>query len=312
MRNFAALGRASLVARVAGIVVAICCGLFVATPPAEAAEAYLVGAGDIVKCGNKYMRNAEATARLLDRFFGNLNGEEQAAVFTFGDNAYKRGGAEEFSDCYDPTWGRHKERTRPAVGNHEYKTPDAEPYYAYFGDRAGEPKKGYYSYELGDWHVVVLNTVCNEVGGCNEGSAQYDWLLGDLEQNDKRCVLAYSHHPLFSSGKHGGEEAIRPLFRLLYENGAVALVSGHDHHYERFAPQDHEGHLDREYGVRQFIVGTGGRELRRVGRARPNSELRSREAFGVIGFRLLPDRYEWEFHPVDGEQFTDSGEGVCR
>jgi len=311
MRAFAVFGGSSPTARFAGIAFAVASGLFVSPLPAQAAEAYLVGAGDIAKCGDKYMRNAEATARLLDRFFENLNGEE-AVVFTAGDTAYKRGRTEEFSDCYDPTWGRHKERTRPAVGNHEYKTRDAAPYYAYFGDRAGDPKQGYYSYELGDWHIVVLNTVCKKVGGCDEGSPQYEWLLSDLEQNDKRCVLAYSHHPMFSSGKHGGEKAVRPLFRLLHQNGAEAFVSGHDHNYERFAPQDPEGKADSEHGVRQFVVGTGGRELRRVGRASANSEVLSREAYGVISFRLLPDSYEWEFHPIAGEQFTDSGEGVCR
>ena len=283
-------------------------------PPAvcKAAEAYVIGAGDIARCGKEYLPNAEATTKLLDGFFHELPARTPAAVITFGDNAYKKGRTEEFANCYDPTWGRHKERTRPSVGNHEYKTRGAKPYYDYFGEAAGDPEKGYYSYDLGDWHLISLNTLCKKIGGCDEDSQQYRWLVEDLKKTDNKCVLAYSHHPLFSSGHHGGDKGVRPLFQALYDAGVELYVSGHEHHYERFAPQDPEGNADPRRGVRQFIVGTGGRELRRIGRGRPNSELRSRETYGVIRFRLLEDRYEWEFLPVEGSDFTDSGEGVCR
>jgi hypothetical protein len=277
----------------------------------EAAEAYVIGAGDIARCGNKFLPNAEATAKLLDGFLEPLPESTPAVVITFGDNAYKKGSTEEFANCYGPTWGRHKDRTRPSVGNHEYKTHGAKPYYDYFGETAGDPNEGYYSFDLGDWHLISLNTVCDKTGGCGEGSSQYRWLVEDLQKTDMKCVMAYSHHPLFSSGHHGGDKRVRPLFQALYNAGVELYISGHEHHYERFGPQDPSGNADLERGVRQFIVGTGGRELRRIGRGRPNSELRSRESYGVIRFRLLENRYEWVFIPVEGSSLTDSGEGVC-
>ena len=286
--------------------------LMVLTPVSEAAEAYVIGAGDIARCGKKYLSNAEATAKLLDGFFEQLPEGTPATVITFGDNAYPKGRTKEFANCYDPTWGRHKARTRPSVGNHEYKSRSAKPYYDYFGETAGDPREGYYSYDLGDWHLISLNTVCKKTAGCDEDSPQYRWLVEDLQKTDKKCVMSYSHHPLFSSGYHGGDEKVRPLFQALHDAGVELYVSGHEHHYERFGPQDPDGNADPERGVRQFIVGTGGRELRRIGRGRPNSELRSQESYGVIRFRLLEDRYEWEFLPVEGSDFTDSGEGACR
>jgi hypothetical protein len=275
----------------------------------------MIGAGDIAKCG-KQLADAEQTARLLDRFFGDYSssGEQkpdQAVVFTLGDNAYTRGTAREFAECYDRTWGRHKEHTRPAVGNHEYRTRDARPYYNYFGNAAGEPGKGYYSYDLGDWHIVVLNTVCVVVKGCGPGSPQYQWLVQDLKQNPRRCTLAYMHHPLFSSGKHGGERQILPLVEVLYEAGADVLLAGHEHNYERFAPQSPIGKFDPERGLRQFIVGTGGRERRKIRRPVPNSEVRDRSTYGVLQLSLHPDSYDWEFIPVAGGEFRDSGSGQC-
>jgi predicted phosphohydrolase len=269
--------------------------------PAEPEAAVLVGAGDIAYC--KQIEGARATARLLDAIPG--------TVFTLGDHAYEDGTAREFAECYDPTWGRHRARTRPAAGNHDYHTPRAAPYFAYFGSAAGEPGKGYYSYDVGAWHVVVLNSNCEEVG-CEAGSSQERWLRADLAAHPTECALAYWHHPRFSSGKHGGAPEMAPLWRALHEAGVELAISGHDHDYERFAPQDADGRLDAARGIRQLVVGTGGKKTRKFKETEPNSEVRETGAFGVLKLTLSPGRYEWTFIPVAGETFTDSGAGVCR
>ncbi|HEX5725957.1 MAG TPA: metallophosphoesterase, partial [Longimicrobiaceae bacterium] len=209
----------------------------------DRARASLVGAGDIASC---WWRADESTARLLDKIDG--------VVFTVGDNVYQDGSLRQYARCYAPTWGRHLERTRPTPGNHDYKTRDGAGYFAYFGARAGEPGKGWYSYEVDGWHVVALNTE-EEVG---EDSEQLRWLREDLRRHRTRCTLAYMHHPRFSSGKHGGRDQLGPLWNLLYASGVEVVLAGHDHHYERFAPQTPDGRLDRAKGIRQFIVGTGG------------------------------------------------------
>ncbi len=260
----------------------------------------LVGAGDIAYC--KQIAGAQATARLLDAIPG--------TVFTLGDHAYEDGTAREFADCYDPTWGRHRTRTRPAVGNHDYHSPQAAPYFAYFGAAAGEPARGYYSYDLGGWHVVVLNSNCEEVG-CEAGSPQERWLRAQLAAHKTQCSLAYWHHPRFSSGKHGGAPAMAPLWQALHEAGVELAISGHDHDYERFAPQDPAGKLDVARGVRQFVVGTGGKKTHRFNQAEPNSEVRDTGTFGVLKLTLSPGRYEWKFIPVAGQGFTDSGSEAC-
>jgi hypothetical protein len=291
---------------------AVCFGGSAALP---AAEAVMIGAGDIAKCGKQFA-DAQATAKLLDEFIASQppvgeSNRPESVIFTLGDHVYPRGSMETFSACYEPTWGRHKDRTRPAIGNHEYRGRSARPYFDYFGSAAGEPGKGYYSYNLGDWHIIVLNSVCTKVGGCGPGSPQYEWLAGDLKANQTRCTLAYMHHPLFSSGKHGGEKAIRPLGDLLYQSGVEIMLAGHEHNYERFAPQTPQGIADPHRGIRQFIVGTGGREHRKLKRPKPNSEARDSTSFGVLKLSLHPDSYDWEFLPVPGGKFQDSGSGQC-
>lgn len=263
--------------------------------------AVLAGAGDIADCRRR--AGAQATAALLAAIPG--------TVFTVGDHAYPDGTARQFAECYEPTWGRHKARTRPAAGNHDYHSSGAAPYFAYFGAAAGEPGKGYYSYDLGAWHVVVLNSNCAEVG-CEAGSAQESWLRADLAASKASCALAYWHHPRYSSGPHGGREGLSALWRALYEAGVELAISGHDHDYERFAPQDADGRLDREQGVRQFVVGTGGKSSYRFPGVQPNSEVRATDLFGVLKLTLSPDRYDWEFIPVPGHSFTDSGREACR
>jgi len=277
----------------------------------SATEAILVGAGDIAKCGEN-LKGAEATANILDQLFPGSGGSQRdGVVFTLGDNTYPRGTALQFSECYHPTWGRHKGRTRPALGNHDYGVKGGGAYFDYFGEAAGERGKGYYSYDLSDWHIIVLNSNCKKVGGCEAGSPQHQWLVDDLEKHPRPCTLAYWHHPLFSSGKHGGKKGMRPVFKTLYDFDVDVVLAGHEHNYERFAPQDPDGLLDPDRGVRQFVVGTGGREHRRLKQPKPNSEVRENATFGVLKLMLHPESYDWEFIPVAGASFVDSGSTKC-
>ena len=259
----------------------------------------LVGAGDIASC---HGTGDEQTVLLLDTIAG--------TVFTLGDNAYESGTAVEFADCYGPSWGRHLARTRPTPGNHDYRTAGAAGYFAYFGDRAGASASGYYSYDIGAWHVVVLNSNCVEASGCDVGSPQLDWLRHDLDAHPTRCTLAYWHHPRFSSGRHGDNAFMQPIWSLLVDYGVDLALTGHDHDYERFAPLNAAGQVDPN-GMRQFVVGTGGRSLRPVVAALPGSEVRSGDAYGVLKLTLHPDGYDWAFIPVAGATFTDAGSGRC-
>ena len=269
--------------------------------PADEQSAILVGAGDIADC--KDLSGAEATAKLLDKLPG--------TVMAVGDLAYPDGSKENFT-CYDKTWGRAKSRTRPAVGNHEFHSAGGTPYFDYFGAAAGDPKTGYYSYELGTWHIIVLNSECKDVGGCDSGSPQEKWLRADLAAHPAACTLAYWHKPLFSSGSaHGNDPTVKALFQALYEANADVVVTGHDHDYERFAPQTPEGAADPARGIREFVVGTGGKNHRPFSDPKPNSELRDATAFGVLKLTLKPGAYDWQFIPEAGKTFTDSGTGAC-
>lgn len=263
--------------------------------------AVLLAAGDIARCGEP---GAAVTAALLAKLPG--------TVATLGDNAYRNGSRQEFAGCYDPTWGAEKARTRPALGNHEYGTREAKGYFGYFGAAAGERGKGYYSYDLGAWHVVALNSNCDEVGGCDAGSPQERWLRADLAAHPAACTLAYWHHPLFSSGtKHGGEPAVRPLWQALVDAGADVVLSGHEHNYERFAPQDAGGRPDSRHGIREFVVGSGGAGLYPLGDPLPASEARNADTLGVLRLTLRPAGYDWDFVPAGGGTFADAGRAGC-
>jgi acid phosphatase type 7 len=264
-----------------------------------AADPVLVGAGDIAGCDTT---DDEQTAKLLDNIAG--------TVFTLGDNAYNSGTAAQFANCYNPTWGRHKARTKPSVGNHEYLTSGASGYFGYFGSAAGDPKKGYYSYDRGTWHVVVLNSNCSQVA-CAAGSAQETWLRADLANHPNKCTLAYFHAPLYSSGQHGNSTYVRPFWKALYQANADLVLSGHDHSYERFAPQDPYGAFDSARGMREFVVGTGGKSHYPFGTIRPNSQVRNATTYGVLKLTLHASSYEWKFLPVAGKTFTDSGTTGC-
>jgi acid phosphatase type 7 len=269
----------------------------------SSSDPVLVGAGDIATCGQ--LDGAEATAKLIDKISG--------TVFAVGDLAYPDGSDEQFANCYGPTWGRFKDRTRPAVGNHEYHSDGATGYARYFGAAAGDPKKGYYSYELGAWHIVVINSECDQVGGCEAGSAQGKWLREDLAASAAKCTLAYWHKPLFSSGgKHGSDPLMKSLWEALYKAHADVVINGHDHDYERFGPQNPDGKADKDHGIREFVVGSGGKDSHRAfGAVQPNSEERVDDTFGVLKLTLHAKGYDWEFVPEAGKSFVDSGSGTC-
>jgi acid phosphatase type 7 len=278
-----------------------------AKPDPAAQTAILVGAGDIVGCHDP--RGALATAKLIDKIPG--------TVFTLGDLAYDAVTLPQFQNCYGAAWGKFKDRTRPALGNHEYREPHAAPYFQYWGEQAGPPGKGYYSYDLGAWHVVVLNTNCQAsgLGGCAAGSPQDSWLRQDLEQNRGACIVAYGHHALFSSGifrSHAVHPELKRLWEDLYAAHADLILAGHEHSYERFAPQDPEGRADPQHGIREIIVGTGGRSHDPLGFALPNSEVQNFDSYGVLKLTLLPQGYTWEFIPEEGKSFHDAGAGVCQ
>jgi hypothetical protein len=272
--------------------------MLTATLTPEPTPAVLTGAGDISVCG---FPGAEQTAKLIDA----LPGE----VFTAGDNTNESGELYQYQDCFEMTWGRFKDRLHPSPGNHDYMVPDAVDYFTYFGAAAGEPGKGYYSYELGDWHIVALNSNCNAVA-CGTNSAQMKWLQADLEAHPAKCTLAYWHHPRFSSGL-AGTFGMFNFWNVLYDYGVDVVVNGNDHDYERFAPQDPLGNQDLERGIREFVVGTGGASQRSFDEIQPNSEVRNTGVYGVIQFTLYPDHYDWQFLPVAGGGFTDSGSTLC-
>jgi len=265
-------------------------------PPPPAGAAVFVGAGDIATCS---AANDEATATLLDSIPG--------TVFTAGDNVYDNGTATEFTNCYNPSWGRHKARTFPAPGNHDYNTSGATGYYGYFGAAAGPSSRGYYSYDLGTWHIISLNSNVS----MSTGSAQEVWLRQDLAATTKKCLIAYWHHPRFSSGtNHGSSTSPQPLWQALYDAGAEIVISGHEHHYERFAPQTPTGVADPN-GIREFVIGTGGASGYPFGTPIANSEVRSTGTFGVLKLTLADSSYAWEFVPVAGKTFRDTGTGNC-
>ena len=263
--------------------------------------AVLVGAGDIADCTD--LSGAEATAKLLEAIPG--------TVMAVGDLAYPDGTKENFA-CYDKTWGRVKSRTRPAVGNHEFHSTGATYYFSYFGAAAGDPTKGYFSYDLGTWHIVVLNSECQQIGGCQAGSEEEKWLRSDLAAHPAACTLAYFHKPLFSSGgAHGDALEFKPFWQALYDAHADIVVNGHDHDYERFAPQNPNGEADPVHGIREFVVGTGGKNHRPFHASDRNSEVRNADSFGVLKLTLRAHGYDWNFIPEAGKSFTDAGTGAC-
>jgi acid phosphatase type 7 len=261
----------------------------------------VVGAGDIA-CGggssDSSCKQKETSDLLLT-----INPDR---VLALGDNQYETGSLSDFQNFYHPTWGRVKSKTSPVAGNHEYgtSTGNASGYFAYFGAAAGDPAKGYYSYNLGSWHLIALNSNCARAGGCSPGNPQYTWLQNDLEANSAACTLAYLHHPLWSSSSFA-TSIVKPLMQLLYDYGAELVLAGHAHSYERFARQDPNGNANATYGLREIVVGTGGRSFTRFSTVVANSQVRNAETFGVLKLTLASSQYTWQFVPIAGSTWSD-------
>ncbi len=241
-----------------------------------------------------------------------------AAVLPLGDLQYADGRLDEFQRSYDPTWGRLNAISRPVPGNHEYHTPGARGYFQYVGDLrqrfpeiTGQPEQGYYDYKLGEWHLIALNSNCEEVGGCDAESPQGRWLKQVLSDHASQCTIAYWHHPRFSSGPHGNNANLDDFWRMLYAAGTEVVLNGHDHVYERFAPQTPDGKEEGDRGIRQFVVGTGGKDLYPFQQIKPNSEVRQSDAYGVLELTLRPDGYDWQFRAIASQSFQDAGQGKC-
>jgi hypothetical protein len=266
-----------------------------ATPPT------LLAAGDIGYCGTP---RDEATAELVKKIPG--------TVAALGDLAYENGTAAEFASCYQPSWGQFKARTRPAPGNHEYENgTNGVGYFGYWGAVAGNPTQGWYSYDVGGWHIVSLNSNCGFIAGCGPGSAQETWLRADLAAHPTGCTLAYWHHLRFSGGQVMNEDDMQPLWQALYDANADLVLAGHAHNYQRFAPQNAFGVADPARGLREFVVGTGGNPFLHPVAAIANTEVIDNTTWGVLKLTLRNSGYDWRFLPVAGQTFTDSGSQAC-
>ena len=273
----------------------------------------IVAAGDLV-CGpgtpaGTPCKHAE-TAALVTSI-------APAAALLLGDIQYESGTLSDFNTYYQPTWGVHKAITWPAPGNHEYQTAGASGYFDFYNGigvqtgRAGTRGQGYYSFNVGAWHIIALNSNCSSIGGCGVGSLQERWLRADLAANPVACTLAYWHHPLFSSGEHGNNPVMQSLWQTLYDFGADLVLAGHDHNYERFGAQTATGAGEPTRGVRSFVVGTGGKELRTIAVVKANSELRNANSLGLLKLTLHASSFDWQFVPIPGHTLNDAGSASC-
>ena len=264
-------------------------------------DAVVLAAGDIAACDSD---GDEATAALLDELDG--------TILAAGDLAYPDGTAGDFARCYDTSWGRHKDRTRPVPGNHEYETDGAAAYFEYFGAVAGDPAEGWYAFDVGEWRIIGLNSNCDEIGGCGAESPQGVWLNEELETTQRACTLSYWHHPRWSSGEeHGSDDLTDAFWWLLHDAGADLVLTAHDHQYERFVPMDETGAADPD-GMAEFVVGTGGRSLYEFAEILPTSAVHDASTYGVLRLTLRADSYEWEFVAASDSPFEDSGNASCR
>jgi acid phosphatase type 7 len=318
---------------IAGLMVLASLGLFLASSPASASRAGTRGAlssdpviavaGDIAcdPANSSFNGGNGSSNSCREMYTSNLLlSAGLSAVLTLGDTQYYCGGYSAFLQSYDPSWGRVKSITHPAVGNHEYLTSGgtdctaanagASGYFNYFGSAAGQPGQGYYSFDVGTWHIIALNSNCGDAGGCSATSPQGLWLANDLQTHTNFCTLAFWHIPLFSSGGRANNNS-KAFWQLLYDNNADLILSAHDHIYERFAPQTPTGTLDTTRGIREFIVGTGGANHTSIVSVAPNSEVRNADTFGALELTLHPTSYDWNFLPEAGKTFTDSGSTAC-
>ncbi|MGH7583290.1 MAG: metallophosphoesterase family protein [Gemmatimonadales bacterium] len=275
----------------------------------------MIGVGDIAVCGTN---GDEGTARIVDSVLrADSVAKVKDAVFTLGDNAYPDGSASDFALCFTPSWGDSTKRImkeiHPAIGNHEHvQSVGASPYFQYFGSKAGDPKKGYYSYDVGDWHVIVLNSelIANPAFTGAEQTAQEDWLRNDLKGSTKKCTMAIWHNPRFSSGWHHTDPRFQPLWQILYDADVDLILNGHDHDYERFRPQNPSGVADSVKGITEIVAGTGGGDLRGFETIVPNSVTRIEGRWGVLKLTLGKDQWRSVFIEVGGRLWDESG-GTC-
>jgi len=278
-------------------------------------QTVVIGAAGDIACDPTRSKNRYNKGLGTDAYCRELYTSDQLiamqpdAVIALGDTQYEYGTLSAFMESYDPTWGRVKGITFPAVGNHEYLTSGASGYYTYFGSAAGDPSKGYYSWDLGNWHFVALNSNCSKAGGCSAGSPQESWLRQDLAAHPTACTLAYWHHPLYSSGAIGGRTWTYDIWQALLDNHADIILTGHDHDYERFAPQDNNGNYDPT-GITEFVVGTGGKSPSGLGTLQPNSMVFQSDIAGVLELTLKPTSYTFDFQ-ANNSPFTDSGSATC-
>ena len=263
-------------------------------------------AGDIADCKDRAPQSSGA-AKTAAMIASRLAADKDAVVLSLGDHTYPIGLLSEFTDCYEPTWGKFKARTYPTPGNHEYYSPLAAGYYAYFGAAAGPDRRGYYSFDLGNWHIISLNSYLRP----EQHAAQIEWLRGDLAKNRHRCMLAFWHHPRYSSGVRGDYPQMDDAWKMLDAAGAELVLSSHDHNYERFVPIDGNGQRNDQRGIRQFIVGTGGARLTSRLFSKPDSVVNDNSTHGILKLVLKDIGYEWEFLPVKQDGFTDSGATLC-
>jgi len=293
------------------------------TPKHVKAGLLIVAAGDIAcdpgdphfdgGAGTSNHCQQAATANLIAS-------ADPTAVLALGDEQYECAGVQAFAQSYDPTWGQFKAITYPVPGNQEYNSSggtgcdangQASGYFQYFGVAAGDPGKGYYSVDVGTWHIIALNVNCSAAGGCKAGSPQEAWLKADLAGHHNVCTLAFWHQPRFSSGSNGNDDHTDQFWVDLAQAHADVVLNGHDHDYERFAPQD-PNQQQVSSGIREFVVGTGGEDHGSFsGTAQPNSVVRNADTFGVLELSLHPQSYDWSFVPAEGGAFTDSGTGSC-
>jgi hypothetical protein len=265
------------------------------TPGPIVRSTVLLAAGDVGFCGSQ---GAVDTGEMLD--------SQEGTILAVGDLAYPHGSIQDYTMCYDPVWGRHKIRTKPSPGNHEYESPGAQPYFDYWGSAAGPAGLGYYSFRAGDWLVLSLNSNL-PVGNT---TAQAQWIRQELTTNNVKCTLAYFHHPLYSSGPNGDNARLAGLWQLLYELGVDVIISAHEHLYERYAPMTPDGVRNDAKGIRQFIVGTGGASPYTIQRLHPLSEVQV-TTYGLLKLTLTDVGYQWEFLRVGGGGRLDFGQDVC-
>lgn len=266
----------------------------------------VLAAGDIADC-RKATPAASGAAKTAALITPVLESDPEAIVLALGDQTYPIGLLSEFQECYEPTWGGFKSRTWAIPGNHEYYSPHAGGYFAYFGERAGAPQRGYYSLRKGNWLLIAMNSNLKP----DDHARQLAWLKEELAAKPARCTLAFWHHPLYSSGGHGSNNRMTEAWSILQDAGAELVLSAHDHDYERFAPQDSAGQRDDARGMRQFVIGTGGATLTPFRFPKPHAEYRNNLSLGVLKLTLKEAGYEWEFLPVDADGERDRGSALC-